>query len=372
VLATSHPNLRFPKNTKLGVCDTCTDLRTQKLLAKTAADQQAAKRAMQQHTRLHRADRQAFYARREKSSLQPNVQWSILSDSTSCFALPYIAPLPKGWSAIRRLPISVFGLINFALRYRNIIPYLNIWPQTPNFTVSLMYMHLFAMLSKPDCPRAPEINETSDGSPKEYKNTLMLCFAAFKVLINWFPTVNHYYLPPGHSHDLQDQAWSVLKRSFYAHRTITWQDFLDLIRKAFFTIHPEVITQLFVFDWATWFRPWMRTLKHHRDWRAFRFTRNPANPQSVLMTWKSSESGIEDFHGSESHPNGIELLLEVPPGAPQRIFPDKLDINDFPDIQKTFSSMTPEQRTWWKELLQLSELPNTEEAPISTDYFNFE
>ena len=67
------------------------------------------------------------------------------------------------------------------------------------------------MFERPDCPRAPELNETSDGSPKEYKNMIYMAFSCFKVLANWFEVVNHYVLPAGHSHDLQDQAWALLK-----------------------------------------------------------------------------------------------------------------------------------------------------------------
>lgn len=89
----------FPKKTRLGnigvfhnlniyivfvgVCNTCTKLRTQKIFAKNTAEKIAVKRAMREHTSLHRSDRRVFYARREMSRLSPQVQWSILSDSTS-------------------------------------------------------------------------------------------------------------------------------------------------------------------------------------------------------------------------------------------------------------------------------------------------
>lgn len=35
ILHTAHPNLQFPKKTKLGVCTTCTQLRSRKIFAKT-------------------------------------------------------------------------------------------------------------------------------------------------------------------------------------------------------------------------------------------------------------------------------------------------------------------------------------------------
>ena len=91
----------------------------------------------------------------------------------------------------------------------------------------------------------------------------MLCFSAFLVFIDWFQEVNHYFLHPGHSHDLQDQAWAVLKTNFYKRNTMIFPDFIDLCRKCFSTIRPEIITDLLVFDWTTWFKPWMQHIRNH-------------------------------------------------------------------------------------------------------------
>jgi hypothetical protein len=99
------------------------------------------------------------------------------------FALPHIAPLPKGWGSIKRVPVVVFGLINFALKYRVVIPYLPVWLQTPNFTISSMYQHFLRVFETTNCLRAPELNKTFDGSLKEYKNVVYLTFAYFKVVI---------------------------------------------------------------------------------------------------------------------------------------------------------------------------------------------
>jgi len=104
-LHTSHPNLRFPKKTKLGtcllllivyynninlgVCNICTRLRSRKILATSATERQAIKRLMRIHTERMRADRNFFYTRRAASKLNPNIQWTILSDSTSGYILPF-------------------------------------------------------------------------------------------------------------------------------------------------------------------------------------------------------------------------------------------------------------------------------------------
>jgi hypothetical protein len=111
------------------------------------------------------------------------------------FDIPHISLLSKNWFTIKRLPITVFKLINFVAKYQALYLFLSIWPSTPNFTI----------FSKSDCLRIPELNETSDSSPKEYKNTVYLVWACLKVM-NWFTRANYFYLMSGYFHDAQDQV----------------------------------------------------------------------------------------------------------------------------------------------------------------------
>jgi len=372
VITSEHPTLRFPRNTKLGVCNLCTLLRTCKMLATTNAEKKQIKQQMRAHTEQHRSERRIFYARREDSALHPSIQWSTLSDSTSRLCLPYLAPLPKGWSTVKRLGISVFGLINFATKYRCLIPIPPVWKQNSNFTISLTYQHYYNMLKQPNVPRAPVLYETSDGSPKEYKNMVNMCHACFKVLVGMFDEVNMIFLPPGHSHDLQDQAWKHLKRAFYSSRVITWNDLLTIMKRAFSSFQPEVITDIFIFDWKTWFQPWMTLIKNHASWRAFKFFKNPQKPHSVMMMWKENEFSNEAFHGSDEHPEGIELLLEMPPGTPARIYPSTFDMTKLEKVETTFPNMTPAEKIWWEEVLNIEGIPDYCNTPIPDDYFDFE
>ena len=71
------------------------------MLAKSTAERNTIKKEMQAHTNLHRSDRRLFWSRRELSTMQPNEQWTLLSDTTSRFGIPHISPLPKGWSSLR-------------------------------------------------------------------------------------------------------------------------------------------------------------------------------------------------------------------------------------------------------------------------------
>lgn len=75
---------------KLGVCNICTRLRSAKILAKTVAERTLITRLMQSHTVKMRADRSKFYSRRTHSGVNPHLQWTILSDSTSGYIFKFI------------------------------------------------------------------------------------------------------------------------------------------------------------------------------------------------------------------------------------------------------------------------------------------
>ncbi len=230
---------------------------------------------------------------------------------------------------MKRLPLRVFGLINFQLNYHTFIPIPPIWDHNTNLSISLMFNHFYRMFStKPDI-RAPELNETSDNGPAEYHNLIYLAWSAFKVRVGWFDIVNHFFLPPEHSYDLEDQRFKLLKTAFYCQaEVLTWNDFLKVCSTCLSSTPMEVITDILVFDWDNWLRPWCRKISHHKQWRAFQFSKHPTNPEIVIMKWKENESTPGPFHGTDAHPEGIELLLEIPPGKPTRILPKQIPVDD--------------------------------------------
>jgi hypothetical protein len=106
----------------------------------------------------------------------------------------------------------------------------------------------------------------------------------------------------------------------------------------------DIITNIYVFDWKCWFLPWMREISNHSKWRAFRFYRNPTDENSVLMQWKENEYSNKPFHGTEEHPEGLELLLENPLGHPERLFPRPIDTTPLQEISTTFPVMIPAEQ----------------------------
>ncbi len=140
------------------------------------------------------------------------------------------------------------------------------------------------MFNKFPSIQAPELNETSDGCPGEYHNAIYLAWFVFKVRIGWFTKVNHFFLSPGHLHDLQDQRWQLLKSTFYkANEVFTWNQFIEICKQCLSSTPIEVITDIFIFDWKAWFKPWVCIISNHSKWRAFNFTIHPTKPDVVVM-----------------------------------------------------------------------------------------
>ncbi len=235
-----------------------------------------------------------------------------------------------------------------------------------------MFQHFYHMFTTRPNIRAPELNETSDNSLKKYHNLIYLAFSAFKVHVGWFDLVNHFFLPPGHSHDLEDQRFKLLKSAFYrSNEVLTWDDFVKICRTCLSSTPMEVITDIFIFDWKAWLQPWIRKLRNHSKWRAFQFSKHPANPDVVVMKWKEHESSPGPFHGSDTYPDGIELLLDLPPGLPTRKRPNLIPLADL-QLQQCIPALHGSAQMFWEEVIDTATIPNLNTMPdLPDDYFDF-
>ena len=104
----------------------------------------------------------------------------------------------------------------------------------------------------------------------------------------------------------------------------------------------------------------------------FQFTHSLHNPNTVLMKWKECKSTSGDFHGSVSHFDGIELLLELSSGTLNRIISQYFRQHDIVDIPKCFNDLNADKRMYWKEVLNESMLSDNLSLPVPDNYFNFD
>src|SRR3954452_10802705 len=185
----SFPQIKFPKHTSLGVCDDCTNFRSQKLAAKTPLERENIRIRILQHSQHHMSERKEFKCRCAHSQNLPHQQWVILTDVADKYAIPYIHPLPKGWGKIKRLPVNCFGLTNFALREKELTFFLPIVPHNSNLSISMLYNHLYRMINNPAVQRAPVVHFQDDNAYKDSKNKYNLAFCSLLVQLDIFQEI---------------------------------------------------------------------------------------------------------------------------------------------------------------------------------------
>ena len=81
--------VKFPKRTRLAVCDLCVKLRTNKLLTTTKQEKRVIRSLMRDHTTLHRAERELYAVRKKDAQRCPEQSWSIIMDFSDKFLAPH-------------------------------------------------------------------------------------------------------------------------------------------------------------------------------------------------------------------------------------------------------------------------------------------
>ena len=152
----------FPKQTKLGVCDLCVQLWTQKLLVVTEAEKRTIWRQMREHTCLQKAEHSSYYLHAHDSERAPDQSWSVIMDMSDKFLAPhkvifltfYImyvdvlyniinfymqSRMPKEWLSLFQLLLLCHGLIDHSNKTHQLTWFLPTIKQNPNLTISILY-----------------------------------------------------------------------------------------------------------------------------------------------------------------------------------------------------------------------------------------
>ena len=115
-------------------------------------------------------------------------------------------------------------------------------------------------------------------------------------------------LPPGHTHEFQDSEFSVVKRAYRNSRTSTLNEFPKLAERAFMKSNKHRLTlEVLLFDWKKWLKPFILSVHGLTAPHAFCLKWND-DESKVMMTCKNWWTDPNPFHGSEEHPNGIEVF----------------------------------------------------------------
>jgi hypothetical protein len=148
-------NVRFPKKTRLAICDTCVKLQTHKMLAATKREKTTLRQRLRAHLALAATERVEYKRRCKAAERNPADVWSIIIDMLEKFHLPSLPRLPKKWIKIYRIPIEINGIINHSLQILHITAMLPNYKHDPNLVISLIYQHIYGCFRKTNIQRAP-------------------------------------------------------------------------------------------------------------------------------------------------------------------------------------------------------------------------
>ena len=91
------PNVKWPRKTRLGRCNTCVQLKDSIEKAKTKANRNQLKKLLAEHLEWERGQKLEYSKRAADAKQHPGELLSIALDSADSLFLPQMHPPPKSW-----------------------------------------------------------------------------------------------------------------------------------------------------------------------------------------------------------------------------------------------------------------------------------
>jgi hypothetical protein len=141
------PNLKIPKNTRLGKCDICVSFEQEKSIL-TRTTKSSYKQRKIEHFKMIRNEREANNRRIIMSNTYPFSSTVIGIDRMNALRLPQQYPFPKSWMTKNRLRYEVVSVFDGADESRNQLFHgLNCFPNDSDTTLTILYLKLCSLRS---------------------------------------------------------------------------------------------------------------------------------------------------------------------------------------------------------------------------------
>lgn len=268
-----------------------------------------------------------------------------------------------------RPEVECAGLINHALRRRELLFHLPYYAHGPNLIITILYWHLYWMLRVEHAIHPPELFIQADNCWKENKNRWVLAFCAWMVMRGFFRQVHLSFLLQGHTHEDVDQMFAGISSKYLRSRIWTTNALLELVPSAYPTPDTRPVARMlpFVHDWKSYFDPVLVPMAGHSGPHVFVLAYNEDNV--VTMRYKDYHSSLDQLRGGEGE-GGMRILTGLPAGVPEILPPKLLPDTDIDQIPNLFDmpGVTEQTRAYWLEFMNV-QIP-TETPP--EDYFDFE
>lgn len=341
------PHLKIPKECRLGRCDDCDDL-SEKIKTSRGQRRQRYQQEKRTHNNTVKVERLEMEAKLKRAQTHPDDWTCLATDWCNPHQMPHKSRTPKTWFTKRRLKYHVFGICNYATNERILFPHFEHWTHDANLHISFLYCYLRELKEKGLLRK--NLMLQMDNCWRDNKNKWFFGFMAKLVDMNWFHSVEIYYLSPGHSHAMVDrECFKPLgrhARALYSYWTPDefWTNFVS---RAFRRTLKRLSTLAYVavWDWKDWMEPYLRNMRWHSFQRAFLIHKED---NKVQLRFKASILRA-DWRGLKNAPeNGLEILRDIPENEiPTVIAPTPLLDEEFDDLF-TLSNMPSHIQTFWE------------------------
>lgn len=347
-------HVKFPKKTRLGQCDFCTQIPALRQKCANARERSQLKSQISAHNLLVRLERLSFAERDERSQRFPEKYMHIAMDCPEMIWLPHLRPIAKSHSKYERMPLPAIGILNLSHHTKEYVYHLPVYKRNPNLYITSTFFHLCNKLSSISMERRPHtLWMQMDNCAKENKNRWFFAFCCLLIHWNWFRCVQLSFLPPGHSHSIVDQMFSTRQKQLEWNSVPSIPALVEFVNRIYgeSPLKPKQSFLPKVYNWAGWMGPYVSDLEGHSGPHVFKFEKH-ANGQ-VAMMHKPWHSSTEDFQGDRRAPCTPIFLFAngVPPGYPPVMDPNPIDPLHLKDIREFFDWLPASASTWWTSFI---------------------
>ena len=227
-------DIKVRKSSRFAKCETCEQLRSEIAECiskfKPTTDIILQKKS---HNSFVSRERLYYKMKRDKASLHPAEQWSIIMDGAdqSAFGIPHFVEKTKGQRG-HALKVKLVGILEHARE--NVLRLLTVTEEHEtgsNHIVEALHRFIQDRSSSSSVP--PRLYIQLDNCTRENKNRYF--FAYVECLISWkvFDEIEVGFLPIGHTHEDVDQAFRSTSNRLRQTNAITLSDFHEVLRNCY-------------------------------------------------------------------------------------------------------------------------------------------
>jgi hypothetical protein len=321
----NYKYVKIPKSFKMGICDTCLELKSMKTKEISRED---IIKARMDHNTLHATSRQFCNDLRAKAKQQPFINLYFQFDGKQASHLPHITPLPKDTQNIPRVKTLVYGVSNFSNETTHFYLAFPHWSAGPNLSITILYNSILQFFKNIKHQRPAQFILQVDNCAKDGKNKTIFAFAAHLVKWNWFKEVLIVSLIQGHTHDLIDGEFSVWTAGERKWNIPSFHQLGFFLSKAFKKGKAMYSVFQMIYDWTAYFAPTLVQISQHSEARMFKFFKN--NSEEVEMLYKTNPLE-SDWHGLDipesNQLHGIQICTYFQQLAPHVVAPEPLPVD---------------------------------------------